>query len=250
MYSAPAGLTRPPNREPIYSGIAAYCALLFSAEAGGCVWLARDDGNLYVDRQGLGNLTGPNQQIELPRSRLGEPIDAGDLFPRGVDGPVRLKLHQFLVGRDVTIYLHVWFSDGRREGSSPVWSPEPRSAPQIFFYGPLTFMPCSSSPVVSTGGTSKLEVQLGRPGVGDGAFAWRNHSDVPRDIHPRAAMRFESTKGTPHSETYLLEQRCCGCRFFGSIAVPPSVAGASVEVSFDDWSAGAVVPGRFNVTCE
>jgi hypothetical protein len=211
--------------------------------------LARDGSYLYVDRRAFGDLTGPSQRVELPCDRLGVPIDAGDLHPEGVDGPVRLKLHQFLIGQELTIYLHLWFADRRREGSSPVWSAEPKSAPQVMFHGPLTLEPCSPSPVLSRGEASKLEVQLGRPGIGERSFAWRNHSDVPRHFHPLAEVHFASTETVALVETHRLDQRCCGCRFFRSISVPDSASHAEVIASFDDWPAGAVEPGRFQIAC-
>jgi hypothetical protein len=180
---------------------------------------------------------------------LGVPIDAGDLHPEGVEGAVRLKLHQFLIGRELTIYLHAWFADGRREGSSPVWSPEPKSAPQAFFFGPLTLAPCSPSPVLPRGEPGKLEAQLGRPGIGGRSFVWRNHSDVPRDVHPLAEMRL-AAETEPIVVNYRLDQRCCGCRFFRDVELPAGISHAEVVVSFDDWSVGVVEPARFVVACE
>jgi hypothetical protein len=212
--------------------------------------LAKDEHHLYVDRRGRGDLTGASQQVELPFHRLGVPIDAGDLHPEGVDRPVRLKLHQFLIGQELTIYLHVWFADGRREGSSPIWSPAQNVAPRLAFHGPLTLTPCSSSPVLSRGGPGKLQVQLGRTGIGEHCFVWRNHSDVPRDVHPVAEVRFASggTEGT--TATCRLEQRCCGCRFFSYLEPPGGATHAEAAVSFDDWTTGAVAPGRFRIVCE
>ncbi|HWB09963.1 MAG TPA: hypothetical protein VG826_12095 [Pirellulales bacterium] len=228
-------------------GPPSYCALVFSLEPGGRIWLARDKHHLYVDRRGEGNLTGATRRVELPPDRLGVPIDAGDLYPQGVDRPVRLKLHQFLIGQELTIYLHLWFADGRREGSSPIWSPAPGSAPRAAFHGPLTLAPCSFSPVLSRGGTGKLEVQLGRAGIGERSFAWRNHSDVPHDVHPLAEVRFASTETGARVETYPLDERCCGCRFFRRVEPPEGISQAEVVVSFDDWPAGAVEPGRFKI---
>jgi hypothetical protein len=227
-----------------------YCALIFGPQPRGCVWLARDRHHLYVDRQAGGDLTGAGHRVELPPDRLGVPIDAGDLRPEGVEGAVRLKLHQFLVGQELTIYLHAWFADGRREGSSPVWSAEAKSAPRILFHGPLTLAPCGAAPVLSRGGPGKLEVQLGRPGAGERSFAWRNHSDVPRDVHPLAEVRFAAGDEEPVVVNCRLDQRCCGCRFFGYLEPPGEASRAEVVVSFDEWGAGAVEPGRFVLACE
>lgn len=213
-----------------------------------------DRDHFYVDRRASGDLTGDEGRVRLPAQPYGVPIDAGEIYPASLSRPVRLKLHQFLIGDDVTIYLHLWFADGRREGASPVWSLDPAHAANVYFHGPLTFAPCSTSPRLDRGRATKLEVQLGRPGVGEGPFAWRNHSDVPRDVHPLAEIRLPARSDTAAHvvETYRLDQRCCGCRFFRSIELADDVSPgqAEVVVSFPDWVSGVVTPGRFTVTVE
>ncbi len=233
---------------PSSFGQLTYCVLRFGEGPGNLVWLAIDDDHVYVDRQANGDLAAVSNRVALPEQRYGVPIDLGNIYPADVHEPVRLKMHQFLIqGRQRTAYLHAWFADGRREGTSPAWSQEPASAPVALFFGSLTFALSEPAPVLSPGAEpTKLEVLLGRPGPR--SFAWRNHSDIPDTLHPVAEIHYP---GHAVPATYPLDQRCCGCRFHAVIDVPSDVQDceAKIVVSFADWKAGVVTPAELSVRC-
>src|SRR5262245_15450859 len=50
-------------KEPKYAGKPGYCLLVFGREAKHRVWLVQDGATLYVDRNGNGDLTEPDEQV-------------------------------------------------------------------------------------------------------------------------------------------------------------------------------------------
>src|SRR5262245_31347451 len=50
-------------REPVYAGKPKYCLFVFGPEASTRVWVVLDGANVYVDRNGDGDLTGPGEKI-------------------------------------------------------------------------------------------------------------------------------------------------------------------------------------------
>ena len=234
--------------EPVYAGRPTYSALVFGPSPQSVVWLASDDEHIYVDRHSSGKLSDTDACVLLPAARWGVPIDLGEVFPDELPQPVHLKLHQFLIGTERTVYLHAWFADGKREGASPVWSSAPQSAPVVYFYGPLTFALADPSFRFASGEATKLEVMIGRPGIGERSFSWRNHSDIPRHLHPLARISV-TANGSNRIAQYALDQRCCGCRFHRliSLELEPSPGTAQIDVTFNDWLTDEVVPARFSV---
>lgn len=235
--------------EPRYVGQPTYCALRFGPLPPSVVWLALDDDHIYVDRRARGDLTDVDACVPLPAMRFGVPIDLGSVVPADVPQPVRLKLHQFLIGNERTLYLHAWFADGKREGASPIWASSPQSAPVVCFYGPLTFDLTNPSLRLARGSEpTKLEVMIGRPGIGERSFAWRNHSDIPRQVHPLAEIRVP-VNGSYRIAQFSLDHRCCGCRFHRMVSLgnEPAQDMAKIDVTFYDWLSEPVVPAHFSV---
>lgn len=234
--------------EPRYTGPPTYSALVFGPSPQSVVWLAADDEHIYVDRHSRGKLSDADACVPLSPARWGVPIDLGEVFPADLPQPVHLKLHQFLIGTERTLYLHAWFADGKREGAAPVWSSAPQSAPVVYFNGPLTFALADPSLQFASGEATKLEVMIGRPGIGARSFAWRNHSDIPRHLHPLAQIRV-AANGSARIAQYSLDQRCCGCRFHRliSLGLEPSPETVEIDVTFNDWLSEEVVPAHFSV---
>src|SRR5262245_28720533 len=56
-------------KEPLYKGKPEYCLLVFGPEARTRVWLVRDGGVLYVDRNGNGDLTEEGEQVKAVEQR-------------------------------------------------------------------------------------------------------------------------------------------------------------------------------------
>ena len=92
---------RPPTREPAYLGQPQYALLVFGRDARTAVWIVRDGKFLYIDRNGDGDLTAPEERVVSSFSSTtsaGEDVqgfDAGDI----VDGHlVHRKLRIDTVG--------------------------------------------------------------------------------------------------------------------------------------------------------
>jgi hypothetical protein len=174
------------QKEPKYTGKPVYCLLVFGAEAKFRVWLVRDGHVLYVDRNGDGDLTGPDKRVATvyrkEKTRFG-------FNPGMINGPGGAKynlaqLRQNGDSCDMSIYfeknggcVRVGF-----DGPGPLrFADNPKDAPIIHFHGPLTLMQfepqpdsvspdCKPEPLVR-GRTSKLAFSLGTPGLGSGTFA-------------------------------------------------------------------------------
>jgi hypothetical protein len=63
------------GREPAYESKPRYCLLVFGPHAKTRVWLVQDGHNLYVDRNGNGDLTDDGEKIAAKKS--GQPLAAG-----------------------------------------------------------------------------------------------------------------------------------------------------------------------------
>src|SRR5437868_11979754 len=61
-----ATIDRTIGKEPAYQSKPKYCLLVFGPEAKTRVWLVLDGDDLYVDRNGNGDLTEPGEKVEVP----------------------------------------------------------------------------------------------------------------------------------------------------------------------------------------
>src|SRR5262245_52886843 len=50
-------------KEPVYEGTPRYCLVVFGKDADTRIWLVQDGGILYVDRNGNGDLTEPEDKV-------------------------------------------------------------------------------------------------------------------------------------------------------------------------------------------
>jgi hypothetical protein len=165
-------------KEPKYQGKPEYCLLVIGPEAKQCVWLVVDGTTLYVDRNGNGDLTDPDERVlpgdrglltQIPTAngkatynlRVCKHDGAFEMYVRasrqdfhlvGFDGPGRLRFAE-----------------------------KPRDAPIIHCFGPLTLkqfepQPGCVSPHLKAlplvrGQQVNLAFSLGTPGLGSGTFA-------------------------------------------------------------------------------
>jgi hypothetical protein len=68
-------LERTIRKEPAYIGKPQYCLLVFGPRATQRVWLVIDANNLYVDRNGNGDLTDAGKRVSLPKPQpSGHPL--------------------------------------------------------------------------------------------------------------------------------------------------------------------------------
>ena len=79
-----AGIDRTIKREPAYESKAPrYALLVFGPEAKDRVWLVHDGANLYVDREGTGDLTGPGNKVTATVDKNRDPDDISYQFEAG-----------------------------------------------------------------------------------------------------------------------------------------------------------------------
>jgi hypothetical protein len=241
-----AEFRRPIRSEPAYaSGDPRYCLLVLGPACRTRVWLVLDGDDLYVDRDGTGDLTEAGKKVRLakaypsPNSLYSEQRQflAGDLS-EGKSGPTHTGLTvthcvynpKFVPAADedkqskelldrnpgaavVIVALHV---KGRlRQVAAPAFSRTPADAPVLHFNGPLTFGFHAKWfygwPVFQRGpaGTN-LAVVMGTPGLGQGSFGLVGYDDVPEGAHPVAEVRFPSRPPgkAPLVVRVPLEHRC------------------------------------------
>jgi len=86
-------------KQPVYKTKPRFAYFAFGSEAKDRVWLVHDGDTLYVDRNGNGDLTEPNEAIAVKREPGRDPKAFGDLFE--VSGELR-------VGGRVHDGLRVW----------------------------------------------------------------------------------------------------------------------------------------------
>jgi hypothetical protein len=174
-----AKLDRSIAKEPKYSTAAQeYCLLVFGPKAETRVWLVRDGDVLYLDRNGNGDLTEPDEVVRKPKEYSG--FSCGDIVSR--DGKTTYQ------GLSVNAY-----SDGYRlrvqvPGTGPQlvglgavrrprFASRAKDAPIIHFDGPLALtqfstkrvIPRDNGPVNSR--NRSLRVMIGSSGLGEGTFA-------------------------------------------------------------------------------
>ena len=222
-------------KEPVYKGRPEYCLLVFGPEAKTRVWLVRDGGVLYVDRNGNGDLTENGEEVKALEQRpngtsatKGERVELGAWkFAVGAVREGKLK-HDALV---VEI-AHVEYipKEGKPRGHDHTFATlklegkwqqsaygtfslarRPQDAPVVHFNGPLTIVPRYESQVLARGGNGhKFRAAIGTPGLGQGTFAILDPEAVPADIHPVAEVEFPaaSADARPIRARFVLDHRC------------------------------------------
>ncbi len=169
-----AAINRVILKEPAYQGKPKYCLLVFGPKADTRVWMVYDGKNFFVDRNGNGDLSEPEERV--PTSH-GHTFNSLKVVER--DGKTQHTLGVYCHG-DGTFHLHV--NHGNRAQyvgielmDRPTWGDRPESAPIIHLNGPMSFErygPLYSMPR-GAGNQRRfsLRLMLGTPGVGKGTFA-------------------------------------------------------------------------------
>lgn len=193
-------------KEPKYQAKPTYCLLVFGPEAKFRVWLVLDGTVLYVDRNGNGDLTEPDERVPAHYHK-------GQKFgfkPGGIatpDGKSKYDLEQ--VRRYEEGHLDMSLFCGDRgyvragfDGPGRLhFADRARDAPIIHVQGPLTLhrfepQPRSVSPNLKPeplvpGHVNQLAFSLGTPGLGSGTFA---KYPVEDRLTATAELRFANGK--------------------------------------------------------
>jgi hypothetical protein len=177
-------------REPAYhSGSPKYCLLVFGPEAKTRVWLVLDGKDLYADRTGKGDRTGPGKLVKnlSPKNPKISTFRTGPILAK--DGKTRYPnlfvrvWHGARVVDPVKVFLQLSTpaeldkagADRQRcsEEREVLFADRPRDAPIVHFDGPLTFrLEDPRQAFVRGTRPSPLPVLIGTPGLGRGTFAF------------------------------------------------------------------------------
>ncbi len=210
-------------KEPKYGTASQeYCLLVFGPTADRHVWLVRDGDALYVDRNGNGDLTEPDEVVRKPKEYSG--FSCGDVVSR--DGKTTyqgLSVNAFSDGYRLRVQVPGTGPQmvGLGGVQKPRFAARAKEAPIIHFGGPLALtqfstkrvIPRDNGPVNSGPANSRdrsLRVMIGSAGLGEGTFAAYNCRVC--DQHPEhgplmGKFFFRSAGGGPQIEfTNALEK--------------------------------------------
>jgi hypothetical protein len=232
----PAKIDRSLRKEPTYqSKQPQYCLLVFGPEAKKRVWVVLDGGVLYLDRNGNGDLTDPDERItgeeiypqrpdvevvrrfELTRSKAGggpllrcapevEWFHVVQFVPRGDwHDQAWVKLHQ-----EKPYEFDVNTKNGHGQSAEFRFATGPQEAPIVHFDGPRRFALSGTfeQPRFRPGESCELAVELHTPGWN--ATVRTGFRQVPEDLHPAAEIEFPPGRpGTEPLRVRLeLKERC------------------------------------------
>jgi hypothetical protein len=198
------------KKEPAYKGKPLYGLLVFGPQASTRVWVVLDGTDLYVDRNGDGDLTGPGERL---------PNDGKDFKPFEVadqSGKDRYRVTHLTVIRNqryqrVFVMADVDIVGNYQQYCDLTLAARPQQAPVAHFHGPLRLG------LRETNWSLTEKLVRGDP-PGD-LFAWvgtfdRAHgcwvvvrSDrLPPGLHAVAQVEFSGAR--PVRQRYELKERC------------------------------------------
>src|SRR5262245_27089875 len=225
-------------KEPVYKGRPEYCLSVFGPEAKTRVWLVRDGGVLYVDRNGNGDLTEKGEEVKALEQRpngtsatKGERVELGAWkFAVGAVREGMLKHDALVVETSHFEYVpkkgkpkvvdHTFVTlklEGKRQQTAYGtfgFARRPQDAPAVHFNGPLTILPrCNpheNQVLKPWGSMHKFRAAIGTPGLGNETFAFLDPDAVPAGIHPVAEVEFPaaSADARPGRARFVLARRC------------------------------------------
>ena len=221
-----AKIERSIRKEPTYqTKQPRYCLLVLGAESERRIWLVLDGDTLYVDKNGNGDLTEPGKQLKVATPNQ-DPASFEETEVVGPDGKSKHKLSVTVYGwlqkrngeqgelePAVTIswkdnYRFVAWGD---EKSALVFARRPQDAPIIHIGGRLQMGMEIRSPLTRKSADEfELNVAVGNPGLGSGAFASLIYTPIPEGIHPHAVLEFPAkSPGAPPIKVEMdFKQRC------------------------------------------
>jgi hypothetical protein len=244
-------------KEPAYkSKDPRYCQLVFGPQAKQSVWLVIDAEDLYVDRNGNGDLTEDGERVTR------KPAFQGGGF----------EVPKLDIGDGTTTYANLivyWTRQPPGEAAKPERTVDvmvevnnrycqfatfkssataPKDAPVIHFGGPLEMVLLTGgAPLAAPGKEGELVAVIGtRSSTGHLAVIRHDRNLLPKaDAHPVAEVTFPGKGGAkPVAVKVPLDQRCCNVRFNATLATPAEVGAgkATVTLSFPDWKDVKVGP--------
>jgi hypothetical protein len=226
-------------KEPKYESEPYYALIVIGPKAEKRIWLVMDGEVVYVDRNGNGDLTEPNERVALKSKRTYEEpsvYKGTNSFELGEVAGVSLRLDFQVRDKDFipqtefdkTIFKDHqekgWeFATLRRQGKNgnmvemPVtFCRRPQDAQLCHFAGPLTFaLQSKQDSLVRNSDKNTFRVVIGTPGLpartsDDSVFANLTIAEVPAHVHPVADFEFphKDAKQSAIKLQVVLEKRC------------------------------------------
>jgi hypothetical protein len=202
--------------------------MVFGKDASPRVWMVLDGNTLYVDRNGNGDLTETDEKVSLKTPNT-DPASFDSVEVRAGDNVTR-KLDVFVYNwlrrpdeKDRALQPCLTITDGKQRtygvwggwDSSPAWSTRPESAPIFHIGGPLEMgfeQPANLVFTKKADRTLDLQVGVGTPGLGKGAFTHLKYWNdaIPEKLQPTALLEFPNKVrgGPPVKMEFALKERC------------------------------------------
>jgi hypothetical protein len=226
-----------------------YCRLAFGPEAKQSVWLVIDGEDLYVDRNGNGDLTEDGERVSRKPAFQGGGFEVRELgigdakatysnlivyWTRQPPGGARKEYTiEIMVDVDKRYCQYATFKSS---------ATAPKDAPVIHFGGPLEMVLLGGdSPLPAPGKEREIGAVIGtRSATGHMATIRHDRNLTPKaDVHPVAEFTFPAKPGAAKLAPVKLSlnERCCNVRFFATLKTPAdaSAGKAIVTLSFPGW---------------
>ncbi|MES2789216.1 MAG: hypothetical protein V4719_06305 [Planctomycetota bacterium] len=275
--------------EPKYKNEPHYALIVLGLQAQHRSWLVMDgDEVLYIDRNGNGDLTDPEDRIECDKAAsAGKVVSTDntylrmDTFTIGTIAGAKLKFmywvrnksampkdeltRKYLREREMNNWENgtLWrIAEDAGQAQNPILLAATPAAAQISHLdGPLTFC-------LKWKERQRLQawpkVTVFDINIGTFAFPAQNYShkvfspltehEFPRDIHPLAVFQFPPVKpgDPPIIQEIELNERCCGDTAYMRFTVPEKVGPGKVKVTltYPGWRVRDVQPATFEILIE
>ena len=233
-----------------------YCQLVFGPEAKQSVWLVIDGEDLYVDRNGNGDLTEDGERVsrkpafqgggfEVRELTVGEAKTTySNLVVYWTPQPPNAAKKEFTV--EVLVDVNERYCQYAHFKSSAT---APKEAPVIHFGGRLEMILLGGdSPLATPGKEREIVAVIGtKSATGHLATLRHDRSLSPKaDVHPIAEITFPAKPGAakPAPVKLTLNERCCNVRFFATLKTPAEVGAGktTITLSFPGWDDAKVTP--------
>jgi hypothetical protein len=240
-------------KEPLYkTKEPRYCQLVFGPRANHSAWLVIDGEDLYVDRNGNGDLTEDGKRVarkpafqgggfEVPELRVDGKAAYSNLIvywtPQPPSGPKKEYTVDVMVEVDKRYCQYATFKNS---------ATSLKGAPVIHFGGPLEMILLGDDlPLAGPGKEREIAAVVGtRSATGHLAMVRHDRNLSPKaDVHPVAEVTFPAKVG-PVTVKFPLDQRCCNVRFYATLRTPADAGAgrAKVALSFPGWADAKVMP--------
>jgi hypothetical protein len=242
-----AKIDRTIAKEPAYKAKPRYCLLVFGPEAKTRVWLVLDGDNLYVDKNGNGDLTEPGEKVaarkdgsdpeegvftfdagairdgKLTHRNLGVAVWKLDTLARVNEQAKQLfakdpKVRRHSLSIELEMPGHKGAGAGGRvlhyvdhDVNGPLqFAERPQDAPIIHLGGPwqVTF---AERPRLAAGREAEVNLVVGAPGLGAGTTAIVGYENlIPENVYPTAEITYPPGREgeRPLRELYEIKGRC------------------------------------------